>query len=311
MKNNKTEETEFKPRFLENVNNKKSFLPQHLNEEDKNQRIHSSTNTLYVSSMLVAPNKDELLLCVAKAIKLQIREPDEDSNLMDESCPQIFDEYEYPLGEWKENEDGTVSVQQIYNFITQIFKATKMKTECAVMTLAYIERILLNKKVKIELTSNTWRRILLSAMIVSDKVFEDYAVWNVDFMNMVPMSSVDDLNKLERKFLTYLQFKTSLSATDYARYYFALRELATNKNNFSEKALTEKEAKKLETMTSTFQQNQLDAHEKFKLQKKDNKESRMVHSFNDFEELKAQIIEDQKKKNSSNNLQKPKKEEKK
>ena len=89
--------------------------------------------------------------------------------MLEESCPSIFDEYEYPLGEWKENEDGTVTVEQIYNFITQIFKATKMKTECSVMTLAYIERLFLNKKVKIELTSNTWRRILLAAMIVSDK----------------------------------------------------------------------------------------------------------------------------------------------
>ena len=228
---------------------------------------------------------------------MQIKESSGDilGDVLEESCPEIFDETEYPLGEWDE-ENGTVSVEQIYNFITQIFKATKMKTECAVMTLAYIERLLLNKKAQVELGYTTWRRILLAAMIVSDKVFEDYAVWNVDFMNLVPLSSVEDLNKLERKFLTYLQFRTSLSATDYARYYFALKELATDKKHFSEKPLSDKEASKLEKMTSTFQQNQMDEHEKFQLLKKDNQKSRMVHSYNDFEELRAQIkMEDQKR----------------
>ena len=149
---------------------------------------------------------------VAKAIKLQIKKPVDDSagDLLGESTPEIFDENENPLGDWSINEDGKVTVDQIYTFLTQIFKATKMKTECAIMTLAYIERLLCNTKAKIELTASTWRRIVLAAMIVSDKVFEDYAVWNVDFMNMVPLSSVEDLNKLERKFLTYLNFKVSL-----------------------------------------------------------------------------------------------------
>jgi len=277
-----------------------------LKDEEKAHRIHSSTNTLYVSSLLIAPNKDDLMHCIAKAIKLQIKESageeELSGDLLGDTTHDVFDEYTNPLveNEWSESEDKTVSVDRIYNFITQIFKATKMKTECAIMTLAYIERLLLNKKVKIELTHNTWRRIVLAAMIVSDKVFEDYAVWNVDFMNMVPASSVEDLNKLERKFLTYLNFKTALTASDYARYYFALRELATNKNNFSDKPLSDKEASKLEKLTSTFQQNKLDENEKIINSKLgNNKDARMAHSFSDFEELKAQILEDQKKKSGN------------
>ena len=55
----KIENNDFQPRFLNSV--KKSGLP-NLNEEEKSQRVHSSTNTLYVSSTLAVPNKDELLL---------------------------------------------------------------------------------------------------------------------------------------------------------------------------------------------------------------------------------------------------------
>ena len=134
-------------------------------------------------------------------------EDDSLEDILEENTPEIFDENRNPLGDWNIEEDGRVKVDQIYNFLAQIFKSTKMKTECAIMTLAYVERLLYNSKVKIELTASTWRRIVLSAIIVSDKVFEDYAVWNVDFMNMVPLSSVEDLNKLERNFLTCLNFK--------------------------------------------------------------------------------------------------------
>jgi len=293
------------PHFLNMASPSKKTPLAALKDEDKEkqQRVHSSTNTLYVSSMLVAPNKDDLMHCVARAIKLQIKVPSGDcsDDLLGDDGPEIFDEYANPLGDWSESEDGHVTTDQVYNFLTQIFKATKMKTECAIMTLAYIERLLFNPKAKIELTANTWRRIVLAAMIVSDKVFEDYAVWNVDFMNMVPQSSVEDLNKLERKFLTYLNFKTALTASDYAKYYFALRELATNKNNFSDKPLSDKEASKLEKLTSTFQQNILDEQAKANNPKhhfsSSAKEARMAHSFSDFEELKAQILEDQKKKN--------------
>jgi hypothetical protein len=68
--------------------------------------------------------------------------------------------------------------------------------------------------------------VVVAAMVVADKVFEDYAVWNADFVAMFPKSNIQDINNLERSFLNGIAFNTAFSASDYARYYFALRELS-------------------------------------------------------------------------------------
>ncbi len=45
---------------------------------------------------------------------------------------------------------------------------------------------------------HTWRRLTLTAMIVADKVYEDYAIWNTDVLPLFPHSSAQDLKSLER-----------------------------------------------------------------------------------------------------------------
>jgi Cyclin, N-terminal domain len=96
--------------------------------------------------------------------------------------------------------------------------------ECGILTLAYIERIMENSTVR--LRANNWRRITLSAIILASKVWEDQAVWNVDFLNAFPCLTVKDLGQLEKKYLSLLSFNVSLSGSQYARYYFDLRELS-------------------------------------------------------------------------------------
>lgn len=63
-----------------------------------------------------------------------------------------------------------------------------MQPECIVMTVSYIEKVLANPS--IVMTVHTWRRITLAALIVADKVFEDYAVWNADFLSLFPQSNI-------------------------------------------------------------------------------------------------------------------------
>jgi hypothetical protein len=62
------------------------------------------------------------------------------------------------------------------------------------------------------------RRAVTIAIVVADKVFEDYAVWNADFLALFPLSNIGDLNSLEREFLNAIQFNTTFKASDYARY---------------------------------------------------------------------------------------------
>lgn len=147
-----------------------------------------------------------------------------------------------------------------------------MQPECLVMAVAFVERLL--RAGPVGLSAFTWRRVLLAALVVSDvafflslflvlspdarsqvadKCFEDYAVWNADFVSMFRRSDIQDLNSLERSFLTTIEFATTFHASDYARYYFALRELSDAKDALPQKPLTDASQRKLETNSRKFQ----------------------------------------------------------
>lgn len=78
-------------------------------------------------------------------------------------------------------------------------------------------------------------------------MWEDQAVWNVDFLNVFPNLTVDDLNQLERHYLNSLQFNVSLKASVYAKYYFELRALSErDSQHFPLKPLDKEGQKRLE-----------------------------------------------------------------
>lgn len=88
------------------------------------------------------------------------------------------------------------------------------------LAVAYIDKIGSSRKTK--LCPANWRRVLLSALLLSEKVYEDQAVWNIDYAKSFPEISVDDLRQLEREFLIKIQFELTLKPSEYAKYYFEL-----------------------------------------------------------------------------------------
>jgi len=79
-----------------------------------------------------------------------------------------------------------------------------------------------------------WRRLLLGALIVASKVWEDDAVWNEDFLQPFPSMQIADLGELERSYLNGLQFSVTLKPSVYAEYYFRLRALSTGNDQIFE-----------------------------------------------------------------------------
>lgn len=154
----------------------------------------------------------------------------------------IFDERVHPL---KSNlKKGVPTEDDIYRYLRIIYKKTRMQPECIVMTVSYIEKVL--KAPGVIMTIHTWRRICLAALIVADKVFEDYAVWNADFLSLFPQSDIQDLNALERVFLDLIGYATTFKASEYAKYYFALKELSEDKEKLPAKPLSQEQADRLE-----------------------------------------------------------------
>lgn len=113
------------------------------------------------------------------------------------------------------------------------------------MSMAYIDRLL--TLTGISLVPSNWRRVVLGCLILASKVWEDQAVWNVDFVDVFSNVSVKDLNQLERYVLNGLQFNVSLKASVYAKYYFELRSFSErDSDHFPLNPLDKEGSKRLE-----------------------------------------------------------------
>jgi len=180
----------------------------------------SSTSSLYTESTIGAPDIEEVIKCMSTAIYWNIKN---NEKVEKKVLPDTFSEEKYPLDD---NIDlvNTPNQTNIHYFINVIFKAEQLSAECGVMCMAYIDRLV--ETTNITLHASNWRRIVLGALMLASKVWEDQAVWNVDFLSLFPNITVNDLNKLERHYLNSLKFSVSLSGAVYAKYYFELKSLS-------------------------------------------------------------------------------------
>lgn len=220
----------------------------------------SSCSTIFIDDSTISqPNLDQTIKCVSLAIYYHIK-----NRTSDNTC-EIFDESIHPLRmptsptinqqQFKltmdvnqhqqdeliildsQNGDSTQRLDEpdqktIYNFVRTLFKAAQLTSEYAITTLVYLERLM--TYAEMDLTPKTWRRMFLGAILLSSKVWEDQAVWNVDYAQILEEISVDDINELERQFLELIQFNMNVPSSVYAKYYFHLRTLAL-KNGLSER----------------------------------------------------------------------------
>eukprot|EP00730_Choanoeca_flexa_P018678 TRINITY_DN9094_c0_g3_i3.p1 TRINITY_DN9094_c0_g3~~TRINITY_DN9094_c0_g3_i3.p1 ORF type:complete len:326 (+),score=73.76 TRINITY_DN9094_c0_g3_i3:181-1158(+) len=211
-----------------------------------NSQKFNSTSTLFVDSTVSAPDLEETLQCVALALHYVI----EDGHQI--TSPKlylnIFDEQEFPLSEARVRRDYAKRIptsDRIHHLLAKLFHAAQLTAECAIITLVYINRVI--AYTGLTLQACNWKRVLLGAVLMASKVWDDQAVWNVDFCTILPRVKVEEMNDLERFFLEMLDFNIDVDSSVYAKYYFELRDLAEKYDKaFPLDPLDQKTARRLE-----------------------------------------------------------------
>ncbi|KRX66070.1 Cyclin-Y, partial [Trichinella sp. T9] len=151
--------------------------------------------------------------------------------------------------------------RHIYRFIRTLFAAAQLTAECAIITLVYMERLL--TYAELDLCPVNWRRIVLGAIMLASKVWDDQAVWNVDYCQILRSCTVEDMNELERQFLECLEFNINVPSSVYAKYYFDLRTLAiANDLQLPLLPLYKERGKKLEALSRLCEDKILEVQKK-------------------------------------------------
>ena len=203
---------------------------------------HNSKGTLAV------PSRDDCLYSVAKVINRLIMDSfnnhhynHQNFNSIIEYTPSPFDIDQfiklpiqviipiftyvyntyYQIPEINENNIPTVDI--IFRFCKTIYDKLQLSSECSIIGLIYIERLL--ESGITDINSRTWRTICLCSMLISSKVWDDLSSWNIEFADLFPIFTLQSINHLERIYLEGLKYNLFVSASTYAKYYFALRAI--------------------------------------------------------------------------------------
>ncbi|KAM7390776.1 hypothetical protein PAMA_008796 [Pampus argenteus] len=212
------------------------------------RRKYSSCSTIFLDDSTVSqPNLKYTIKCVALAIYYHIKNREVEKRML----LDIFDEKLHPLSKSEvppDYEKHDPEQKQIYRFVRTLFSAAQLTAECAIVTLVYLERLL--TYAEIDICPANWKRIVLGAILLASKVWDDQAVWNVDYCQILKDITVEDMNELERQFLELLQFNINVPSSVYAKYYFDLRSLAEANNlSFPLEPLSRDKAQKLEAIS--------------------------------------------------------------
>ena len=115
------------------------------------------------------------------------------------------------------------TADDIYEFGHRLFKQVQLSSECSIICLIYVERIMEASKVPV--MAKTWKPIFMCGLLLASKVWQDWSSWNIEFANVYPQFSLESINKLEIQFLKMVKWDLYISSSLYAKYYFALRSL--------------------------------------------------------------------------------------
>eukprot|EP00550_Attheya_septentrionalis_P001831 CAMPEP_0198283958 /NCGR_PEP_ID=MMETSP1449-20131203/3536_1 /TAXON_ID=420275 /ORGANISM="Attheya septentrionalis, Strain CCMP2084" /LENGTH=793 /DNA_ID=CAMNT_0043980863 /DNA_START=82 /DNA_END=2463 /DNA_ORIENTATION=+ len=243
----------------------------------------NTCGTLYVGSTMSAPDKDATIKCVCGVYRshllISAREEARGNSSVKFEEYEIFNDHpneRRPKRKSKSTsramealslndmEEAVPSLEEITDFYRDVFRKAQMESDCIIMSLIYVERLMKDTNGGARPRARNWRSILFSSMIMSSKVWDDLSMWNADFSQTCPIGvsfSLKRVNELEIAMLECLKYSVKVLASEYAKYYFLLRTMLIRSGLVGEDIVNASSpldiegAKKLEHLSAKFSVN--------------------------------------------------------
>jgi len=212
------------------------------------------------SSTISQPNVKAIIHAIATILHSQMLEDQSSGKELNPNSELYFFSEEKYIKEKPEEFDeqrktllrATPTVENIYEFMQALYDCAQFSPECCIICLVYINRLIAFTGMPLHPTN--WRPMLLCAIMVAQKVWDDKYLSNADFAFIYPFFITEEINKLEQKFLELLQYNVTVKSSLYAKYYFELRALFQNDNDFGLKKLDSEDAAALEDRSKKFKE---------------------------------------------------------
>ena len=118
--------------------------------------------------------------------------------------------------------------QLVYRYCKYVVISAKMEKEIPIVALVYLERLL--TRTGILINEDNWRRLVLVALCLASKIWDDDSLENEHFPKVMSDLTLKEINTFERIFLDLIGYDLVVKGAEYAKYYFILRTLAEQNN---------------------------------------------------------------------------------
>ena len=180
-------------------------------EPVKKDPLSLTLDSAFVTATMTKPNVESIIHSVATIIHSQMLEDLEDiaedaKSVSHESALYYFSEEKYieqkPESFSEEQKTllrETPSIEAIYTFMHSLYECAEFSCECCILAMVYVNRLIGFTSLKLHPTN--WRPLLLCALLVAQKVWDDRYLSNADFAIIYPFFVTEEINALEQKFL--------------------------------------------------------------------------------------------------------------
>lgn len=118
----------------------------------------------------------------------------------------------------------TPETDDIKNYCLNILMSCKMEKEVIMASLVYLERVMIRNDYP--LTNRNWRKLVLTALIIASKIWDDESFENHNFAKVFTLYDTEEINEMERMMLERIDYDLEISTFEYTKYYFVLRHFA-------------------------------------------------------------------------------------